>query len=224
MSPRTRAAGALALAMAVSAPIAAAQAPATGGATAQPEQQPAEQPAPKLRVAARQHVLLGSRAPVKGSLSSRARGRRVVVQIRSGRRWKTVARTRTRAGGRFATKWRGSRLGRYRLRVVAPGTSAEPRTLRGKVSVYRAAAASWYGPGLYGNRLACGGRLTTGTIGVAHKTLPCGTKVTLRYRGRSLAVRVIDRGPYAGGRVYDLTSATKQRLRFGSTGNVWATK
>jgi rare lipoprotein A len=219
-----RAIGALTIGAAAAAPAyAAAQAPAQQPATAQPA---AAQPAPavKLRVAARRHVRLGTRAPVSGSLSSKASGRRIVVQIRSGRRWKTVARTRTRANGRFAAQWRGSRLGRYSLRVVAPGTRARARTLRGHVSVYRAASASWYGPGLYGNHLACGGTLTPGTLGVANKTLPCGTKVTLRYRGRSVTVPVVDRGPYVAGRVYDLTAATKQRLRFGSTGSVWATK
>jgi rare lipoprotein A len=186
-------------------------------------QAPAPAP-PKLRIAAKHHVLYGSEAPVKGSLSSGARGRRVVVQIASGRRWKTVARTRTRAGGRFSLSWRAKRLGRFRMRAVAPSTRAPAGRVRGKVVVYRTAAASWYGPGLYGNRMACGGTLSPGTIGVANKTLPCGTKVTLRYRGRTVTVPVVDRGPYAGGRVYDLTAATKNRLRFGSTGTVWSSK
>src|SRR3712207_9322983 len=64
----------------------------------------------------------------------------------------------------------------------------------GRVNVYRVALASWYGPGLYGNRTGCGGRLTYGKLGVAHKSLPCGTKVTFRHRGRSVRVPVIDRG------------------------------
>ena len=59
---------------------------------------------------------------------------------------------------------------------------------------------------------------------MAHKRLPCGTRVTFRYRGRSVTVRVIDRGPYVGGREWDLTAATKARLGFGSTGTVWSTK
>jgi len=48
--------------------------------------------------------------------------------------------------------------------------------------------------------------------------------VRLRYHGRSITAPVIDRGPYVGGRVYDLTAATKNRLRFGSTGTVWSSK
>ena len=68
-------------------------------------------------------------------------------------------------------------------------------------------------PGLYGNGVACGGTLMPGTMGVANKTLPCGTKVKLRYHGRTVTVPVIDRGPYVAGRDYDLTEAVKERAR-----------
>ena len=68
--------------------------------------------------------------------------------------------------------------------------------------------ASWYGPGFYGNRTACGQTYTPEIIGVAHRTLPCGTLVVLEYRGRTLTVPVIDRGPYVAGRALDLSSAT----------------
>ena len=64
------------------------------------------------------------------------------------------------------------------------------------------------------------GGLTAETVGVAHRTLPCGTVVTFRYNGRTVTTRVIDRGPYVGAREFDLTQATKQRLGFGSTGTV----
>jgi rare lipoprotein A (peptidoglycan hydrolase) len=56
---------------------------------------------------------------------------------------------------------------------------------------------------------------------VAHKSLPCGTRLTLRKGSRIVRARVIDRGPYVGAREFDLTAATKQRLGFGSTGTVW---
>jgi rare lipoprotein A (peptidoglycan hydrolase) len=69
--------------------------------------------------------------------------------------------------------------------------------------------ASWYGPGFYGNRTACGQTYTSEIIGVAHRTLPCGTFVTLEYRGRTMAVPVIDRGPYIAGRTLDLSNATR---------------
>ena len=94
------------------------------------------------------------------------------------------------------------------------------RDSAGRVTVYRPAAASWYGPGLYGNPLACGGTLTASTIGVANKTLPCGTKLRLRYGNSSVTVPVIDRGPFAGSREFDLTAATKQALGFPDVGTV----
>jgi peptidoglycan hydrolase-like protein with peptidoglycan-binding domain len=74
------------------------------------------------------------------------------------------------------------------------------------------AGATWYGPGFYGNQTACGKVLRTTTIGVANKTLPCGTKVTLAYHGHSVIAPVIDRGPYAKGYSFDLTGATAEAL------------
>lgn len=67
--------------------------------------------------------------------------------------------------------------------------------------------ASWYGPGLYGNGMACGGTLSTSTMGVANKTMPCGTMVTICYNSKCARVPVVDRGPYVGGREFDLTGA-----------------
>jgi rare lipoprotein A len=182
-----------------------------------------------VQVAARHHVLSGGLVPVRGRLASGEAGRTVAAQVRvrSPRGWRTVDRARTGEGGRFRAYWRAGEPGRYRLRVRVRATDAAPATgarVRGRVHVYRKAPASWYGPGFYGRRTACGRTLGAGMLGVAHKTLPCGTRVTLRYRGRSVTVPVIDRGQYAGGRVYDLTAATKRRLRFGSTGVVWSTR
>ena len=71
--------------------------------------------------------------------------------------------------------------------------------------------------------MACGGSLTSYTMGVANKTLPCGTLVTLRYGGRMVRVPVVDRGPYVAGREFDLTEATKDALGFGGVGQVWST-
>src|SRR6476469_466643 len=83
---------------------------------------------------------------------------------------------------------------------------------RARTADYQRVKATWYGPGLYGNHLACGGKLSHSTLGVAHKSLPCGTKVALRYRGRTIVVPVVDRGPYARGVSYDLTQATARQL------------
>lgn len=72
------------------------------------------------------------------------------------------------------------------------------------------AEESWYGPGFYGNRTACGYTLTTVLLGVAHRTLPCGTLVTFRnpVNGATITVPVVDRGPYVSGRQWDLTKGT----------------
>jgi rare lipoprotein A (peptidoglycan hydrolase) len=81
------------------------------------------------------------------------------------------------------------------------GTS--PSEVLARMSVGR---ASWYGPGLYGRRTACGIRLGRSTAGVAHRKLPCGALVTFRYRGRFTTVPVIDRGPFARRVSWDLTA------------------
>jgi hypothetical protein len=68
---------------------------------------------------------------------------------------------------------------------------------------------SWYGPGFWGANGACGMFGANGfdenDVGVAHRTLPCGTKVTFRYNGRTVTARVVDRGPYVDGRTWDMT-------------------
>jgi peptidoglycan hydrolase-like protein with peptidoglycan-binding domain len=82
--------------------------------------------------------------------------------------------------------------------------------------------ATWYGPGFFGERTACGQRLRRKTIGVAHRRLPCGTKVTLKYRGRYVRARVIDRGPYTRGIRWDLTQRTARKLRLEVTDTIRA--
>ena len=175
--------------------------------------------APSIKVRTSKHVLVGNKVKVKGKISGSAVSR-VRVERNKGRGWKTVDVAETGDSGRFRASFPGRNVGGMKVRVVAAGEVSRPR----RAIVYRRVAASYYGPGLYGNRLACGGRLHRGTIGVAHKSLPCGTKVHLRYRGRHVRVRVIDRGPYAAGRTYDLTEATKDRLGFPSTGRVWSSR
>lgn len=80
--------------------------------------------------------------------------------------------------------------------------------------------ATWYGPGLFGNEMACGRTLRRRTVGVAHRKLPCGTEVTFSYEGRSLTTEVVDRGPYANGARWDLTQAAARRLGFTHTDEI----
>ncbi len=84
----------------------------------------------------------------------------------------------------------------------------------------RFAGASWYGPGLYGRGTACGETLRATTIGVAHRSLPCGTLVKFVYHGHAVIAPVIDRGPYVKGRAWDLTKAASEALGLEGVGRV----
>lgn len=94
------------------------------------------------------------------------------------------------------------------------------RILKKCAGSFRSAGASWYGPGFYGNTTACGSTLTTELMGVANKTMPCGTKLTIKYGGRSKDVTVVDRGPYVAGREFDLTGALATYLGYGGADNI----
>lgn len=83
-----------------------------------------------------------------------------------------------------------------------------------------AAVATFYGPGFYGNEMACGETLRRTTVGVAHRSLPCGTEVAIRYGGRSLRTEVVDRGPYTKGVEWDLTSAAARQVRLTYTDTI----
>ncbi len=173
-----------------------------------------------IRVRSRVHAkvvdggaVAGQRVGVKGRVLPSNGGRAVKVKFGHD-----AVRTRTDSRGRFKATWQTESLGRFRVRVEAKGDglAAGSKDAGGHITVFRHATASWYGPGLYGHHVACGGTLEPDTLGVANKTLPCGTKVTLRYRGHQVRVPVIDRGPYVEGRDYDLTEATKSRLGISS--------
>jgi len=79
---------------------------------------------------------------------------------------------------------------------------------------------SWYGGGFFGSGTACGQKYTRTILGVAHRTLPCGTLVTFRHNGRTLTVPVIDRGPYVSGRQFDLSYGACQALNHCFTGPI----
>ncbi len=79
---------------------------------------------------------------------------------------------------------------------------------------WRWVSASWYGPGLYGNRTACGQVFTPDHWGLAHKSLPCGTLVHLNFDGRIVFVPVTDRGPFVEGREIDIAQAVARVIGF----------
>ena len=80
----------------------------------------------------------------------------------------------------------------------------------------------WYGPGFHGKRTANGERFNTNDLTAAHKTLPFGTKVrvTNERTGHPVVVRINDRGPYAHGRVIDLSKAAAETVGISGLGKV----
>jgi rare lipoprotein A len=82
--------------------------------------------------------------------------------------------------------------------------------------------ASWYGPGFHGKKTASGERFNTGSYTAAHRSLPFGTrvKVTNVRNGKSVVVRINDRGPFAHGRIIDLSKASANAIGMGGTARV----
>ncbi|MFT3813593.1 MAG: septal ring lytic transglycosylase RlpA family protein [Acidovorax sp.] len=80
--------------------------------------------------------------------------------------------------------------------------------------------ASWYGPGLHGRRTANGERFDRYEFTAAHRTLPFGTRLCVRsaVTGKAVVVRINDRGPFAKGRVIDLSQAAAQELGMAGLG------
>ena len=89
------------------------------------------------------------------------------------------------------------------------GTPAAPST--------KAQIATWFGPGFYGQKTACGQTMSPVIVGVASRTLPCGTLVLVNYKGHRLTVPVIDRGPYGNGATWDLTWGAANALTITET-------
>jgi len=172
------------------------------------------------------NVLENHRASVMGTLLEGGHpaqpGKAVTLQMLGIHGWRTLALAHTASRGRFRLTYVPQSLGSRLLRLHFSGSAfaSSARRRLGRLNVFRLAGASWYGGG--GN-LACGGELTSSTLGVANKTLPCGTLVTLRYAGHTVRVPVVDRGPYVEGREFDLTEATKRALGFGDIGQIWST-
>jgi hypothetical protein len=134
--------------------------------------------------------------------------------------WLLAATAAVAQDGSFSLVWHPRQAGPAQLRAVAGGgvgatdAAGAKATPQVGVTVYRRGVASWYAP--VGATTACGIVVGKDTIGVAHRTLPCGTPVLFYYRGRTLVAPVIDRGPYVHGRTWDLTLPTFRALGGGS--------
>ncbi len=168
-------------------------------------------------------AIVGHLQHVTGSLGTSAGGRSVEIEAQAtpDAAWTTITTTRAADDGSFSATWRAASTGRWTVRAaLSAGAGAAQATVTpsATATVYRRATATWYSQP--GHRTACGVRLRRSTIGVAHRTLPCGTLVDVTWGGRSLSVPVIDRGPFVRGVHYDLTLAAARTLGFVAAGRV----
>jgi rare lipoprotein A len=159
-----------------------------------------------------------------GTLAVSDAGQPVALEIETRTAvWDAVATSTVGADGSFSISWKATVVGIFTMRVVSGAVASATASVsspEAPLTITSSVIATWYGPGLYGHHTACGETLTRHILGLASRSLPCGTPVTLFYNGESLTVPVIDRGPYANGATFDLTSATAQALGILETVNV----
>jgi len=199
----------------------------TGGAEAgQAEPSRASASAGQVSVSTRPGGLVGRTKTFRGAIPAGDAGRTVTVERYDelAAQWLAIARATAGEDGAFAARWKPDRTGplRVRARVEAAGAAAAAAAPELGITLYKAATATWYGPGFYGRKTACGQRMSRTLLGVAHKTRPCGTQISFLYRGRTITVPVVDRGPFANGAQWDLTAAASETLGFRTTGTIGA--
>jgi rare lipoprotein A len=176
--------------------------------------------AAEMRATSRQHdVLAGDPVWVAGRLLPGRAGRTVALQGHSAAGWRTLAHARTGGRGGFAVRYTpgATGIGRH-LRVLFKGDRGNARSVdaAGAMTVYQQSVASWYQDG---GSTACGFHAG---LGVANRSLPCGTKVRFRHAGHTVTATVDDRGPYVGDREWDLNQNTAAALGFDGVGTVWS--
>jgi rare lipoprotein A len=212
---------------ALAAPTVAAGDPGTGGAQAPPPPQTAgviTTSGPQIAMSTRAGTMVRKLARFRGTAGA---GQTVTIERfdDATQRWAAIATTTVAKDGSYVARWRPTKAGELRVRAVvrsasqAVAASASPELA---ITIHRPAIATWYGPGFYGRTTACGVRMTRTLLGVAHKTLKCGTKVAVLYKGRRIDVPVVDRGPFRRNTKYDLTAATAQALGFEHTDRLGA--
>jgi hypothetical protein len=217
----------LAFAVLATASSASAQTPPTGGAQYQPSPSTVAASNGDVAIVTRVDALLRRTTRFRGSVAAAYAGRTIGIERFDPllNTWAQVSSATVAADGSYLARWKADVVGVLRIRAVvrsagqATAASASPEV---GVTVYRQALATWYGPGFYGRKTACGVKLTHALMGVAHKKLACGTPVAISYEGHRVIVPVVDRGPFANGAKYDLTSATAQALGFEVTDRVGA--
>lgn len=170
-------------------------------------------------------VTTGRPLQVAGRFHEALVGRAVRLQRKTpAGRWVTAATTHVRKDGTFAVSWRTRAARNHDLRVVLLAVRGSAHTavpanaaianasIPVRVAVVGQTRASWFGPGFYGKKTACGLILRKQTAGVAHRTLPCGSQIEIRLSGKSVVLPVIDRGPFANEADFDLTKNAADQI------------
>jgi rare lipoprotein A len=179
-----------------------------------------------VTVSTRASAMLRKGLRVSGTIPSADNGSVVEIERlgrETGWKWSPTAHGTAGSNGSFTAFWPANHIGRFQVRAVIEGrggSSARAATPSSPVTVtvYRPSIATWYGPGSYGRKTACGVTLKKTTIGVANRTLPCGMPVAIYYQGKTMIVPVIDRGPYANHADWDLTATAAKELGMYATG------
>jgi rare lipoprotein A len=177
--------------------------------------------------------LVGAVVRVHGALAGSRPGDAVHVQrLDPAAGWVDAATTTVAADGSYDASWRAERAGKTTVRAVATAAAGQAATATtagasadgaGRaITLYRRARVTWYGPGFYGKKTACGRRMSRVLVGVASRKLPCGTMVELYNAGQTVTVPVVDRGPFRRGASYDLTAATAKALGVHATATIGA--
>jgi rare lipoprotein A len=159
----------------------------------------------------------GQHGFVSGKLLPGVGGRRVILEAGRGHGWNTFARTRTGRRGGFTMRFAAPAGSGVALRVRFAGDQLNSRSTAkaGIATVLSPTVASWY---YDAGGTACGFHAY---YGVAHLSLPCGSKVTISNGSRSVVATVDDRGPFVGGRTFDLNQNVAGALGFGGVGTVY---
>jgi rare lipoprotein A len=174
---------------------------------------------PRLTLSARQSLaIVGHQDHVTGHLLPGIAGRRVELQVHRDGRWVPVAGARTRRGGGFDVHFSAPDAAHEITRVAFTGDrlNTGAHSDSEDVSGMAYAEVSWY---YDAGNTACGFHAT---YGIASRTLPCGSKVTLSYAGRTVTATVDDRGPFVYSRLYDLNQTTAAALGMNGVATVLA--
>ncbi len=165
-------------------------------------------------------VLGGSAVVLRGRLRPGVSRRVILLQGRTGRSWHTLASARTTGLGAFTIRYVAGTLGQQELRVRFSGDrlNAGAWAGAGRLTVYQQSVASWY---YDGGATACG---FSALYGVANRSLPCGSRIEFRLGSREVTAVVDDRGPYVGGRDWDLNQNTAAALGLVGVQTLWSTK